>query len=420
MKIRIRKLLKSLGPGFITGSSDDDPTGIATYTQTGASFGYQQLWLAPFSLPFMIAVQEMSGRIGIVTGRGLASVIRTHYPRWILFGIVTSLAVANIFAIGANLGAMASSIQLLVDVSFFPVIIFITVSIVLVQVLIPYHKYTRILKYLALSLLAYIATNFFIDHEWTKIIKSTLIPSLSLTQDHVLNIVAVLGTTISPYLFFWQTGQEIEEAVHNKQLKKFNTGTPKMNIRNIQKMRIDTAIGMIFSNVVMFFIIATAATTLKGISTIETADQAAKALEPVAGEYASVLFALGIIGTGLLAIPILAGSAAYAISEIFQWNEGLSQNLKKAPGFYGVIACATLTGLLINFLNIPIFQTLYYAAVISGFVSPSIIFLMLRITNNKKIMGHYTNSLLTNVLGYFIVFIMSISIGATIFFALAP
>ena len=410
-KPNLKKMFKGLGPGFITGASDDDPTGIGTYTQTGAMFGYRQLWLAPFSLPFMIVVQEMSGRIGIVTGRGLAWVIRQHYPRPILYIIVLGLTTANIFAIGANLGAMTASIQLLIkDLPFVP-LMFVVASVILVlQVIVPYRRYTHILKYLALSLLAYIATAFFINHDWKDLLTSTVLPSIDLSKDYMLNIVAVMGTTISPYLFFWQTGQEVEEQVKNKQLKNFNSGKPKMNINNIKKMRTDTIIGMAFSNIVMFFIIASAGSVFAGgITEINTATEAAQALEPVAGQYAQGLFALGIIGTGLLAIPILAGSASYAVSEVFQWKASLSFNIKQAPGFYGVIACATAIGVVINFLGISVFQTLYYAAIISGFVSPPIIFLMLRITNNKKIMGHYTNSRFTNILGYLIVTIMTLS-----------
>lgn len=410
-KPNLKKMFKGLGPGFITGASDDDPTGIGTYTQTGAMFGYKQLWLAPFSLPFMIVVQEMSGRIGIVTGRGLAWVIRKHYPRPILYTIVLGLTVANIFAIGANLGAMTASIQLLIqDLPFVPLMFLVASVILILQIVVPYRRYTNILKYLALSLLAYIATAFFIDHDWIELLKSTVLPSIEFKKEYMLNIVAVMGTTISPYLFFWQTGQEVEEAVKNKQLKNFNVGKPKMSFNNIRKMRTDTIIGMAFSNIVMFFIIASAGSVFAGgITEINTATEAAQALEPVAGEYAQGLFALGIIGTGLLAIPILAGSASYAVSEVFQWKASLSLNIKQAPGFYGVIALATATGVVINFLGISVFQTLYYAAIISGFVSPPIIFLMLRITNNKQIMGRYTNSRLINILGYLIVIIMTVS-----------
>lgn len=410
-KPNLKKMFKGLGPGFITGASDDDPTGIGTYTQTGAMFGYKQLWLAPFSLPFMIVVQEMSGRIGIVTGRGLAWVIRKHYPRPILYTIVLGLTIANIFAIGANLGAMTASIQLLIqDLPFVPLMFLVASVILILQIVVPYRRYTNILKYLALSLLAYIATAFFIDHDWIELLKSTVLPSIEFKKEYMLNIVAVMGTTISPYLFFWQTGQEVEEAVKNKQLKNFNVGKPKMSFNNIRKMRTDTIIGMAFSNIVMFFIIASAGSVFAGgITEINTATEAAQALEPVAGEYAQGLFALGIIGTGLLAIPILAGSASYAVSEVFQWKASLSLNIKQAPGFYGVIALATATGVVINFLGISVFQTLYYAAIISGFVSPPIIFLMLRITNNKQIMGRYTNSRLINILGYLIVIIMTVS-----------
>ncbi len=319
---KVRRFFEKLGPGFVTGASDDDPTGIATYTQTGALFGYQQLWTAPFSLPFMITVQEISGRIGIVTGKGLAAIISKHYPRYIVFLIVVPFVITNIINIGANLGAMAASFRLLIDIPFAIIIILLTFCMVVLQVFVPYKSYIRILKYLALSLLTYIVTVFFIKQDIGMIARSALIPSIQLSQEYILNIVAIFGTTISPYLFFWQTGQEVENAVYNKQLRDMNVGKPKMNINNIKSMRRDTVVGMFFSNLVMFFIIITAATTLHsaGITNIETADQAAQALKPFAGEFASILFAFGIVGTGLLAIPVLAGSASYAVSDVMKWK----------------------------------------------------------------------------------------------------
>ena len=405
----VKKILKQFGPGFVTGASDDDPAGIATYAQTGAIFGYQQLWVAPFSFPFMTAVQEMSGRIGIVTGRGLAATIRQHYPRPILTFVVTSLLVANIFNIGANLGAMASSLRLLVDVPFVAILLGITVLTIALQVFVPYRYYVNILKYLALSLMAYVATAFFVQQDWGAITRATLVPTFVWDKAFILNLTAILGTTISPYLFFWQASQEVEEEVKNKQLKRMNWGRPAMSIRNIQKMRKDTLVGMFFSNMVMFFIIITAASTLHtaGITDIATADQAASALEPFAGQFASLLFAAGIVGTGLLAIPVLAGSASYAIAETFKWREGLSLQARQAPGFYAIITVATAVGLLINFLHLPVFHILYYSAVLNGIVAPPVIAIMMHIANNRDIMGHYVNSRTSNIFGTIIVLIMT-------------
>ncbi|MEX2008107.1 MAG: Nramp family divalent metal transporter [Candidatus Spechtbacterales bacterium] len=405
---RIRRTVKELGPGFVTGASDDDPAGIATYSQTGAQFGYQQVWAAPFSFPFMTVVQEMSGRIGIVTGRGLASVMRTHYPQPILWGGVATLLVANIINIGANLGAMAASTRLIVDIPFISLLLAFTFGTLLVQVFVPYHSYVRVLKYLALSLGAYILTAFAVNQEWHQIFRHMVLPTLSLERAFLLNIVAILGTTISPYLFFWQASEEAEENVRTGKMKRMGWGRPHINMRDIRRMRRDTIIGMLLSNVVMFFIIITAASTLgaAGITTVETADQAAAALEPLAGRFASLLFALGIIGTGLLAVPILAGSVSYAVAEMFRWKSGLSLRAEKAVGFYTVLAAATFVGLFVNFLPIEPFRLLYFTAVLNGFAAPPIIIMMLFIANNKKIMGKYTNGWFSNMLGWGIVLIM--------------
>lgn len=415
----VRKALKQLGPGFVTGASDDDPAGIATYAQTGAIFGYQQLWVAPFSLPFMTAVQEMSGRIGIVTGRGLGALIREHYPRPVLYFVVASLLTANIFNIGANLGAMTASLRLLLDVPFFVLLIGMTALTIVMQVFVPYKYYVNILKYLAFSLLAYVATAFFIQQDWNAITYATLVPTFVWDKAFVLNLTAILGTTISPYLFFWQASQEVEEEVKNHQLKRMNWGRPSMNIKNVQKMRRDTVVGMFFSNLVMFFIIITAASTLNvaGITDIATADQAAMALEPFAGRFASLLFAAGIVGTGLLAIPVLAGSASYALAEALKWREGLSLRAQQAPGFYAIITVATGIGLAINFLHLPVFHVLYYSAVLNGVVAPPVIAIMMHIANNRGIMGHYVNSRISNILGTIIIVIMSacaLALGASL------
>ena len=412
MKKLFKKFFKILGPGFVTGAADDDPSGIGTYAQTGSLFGYAQLWTALFSFPFMSVIQEMCGRIGMVTGKGLAVLIKRHYGRPILYGSVLILLLANIINIGADLGAMAASAQLLIGLPFAFWLILLTVVILVLEIFIPYPAYANILKYLALSLLAYVVTVFIVKQQWNTIIYSSFFPHFSLGRDYLLNVVAILGTTISPYLFFWQTDEEVEEEVAHKKLKMMGKGIPHVRNRDIRDMRIDTVIGMFFSNLIMFFIIVTAASTLHahGIFKIETASQAAQALRPFAGNFAYILFAAGIISTGLLAVPILAGSASYAIAETIGWKTGLYLKLKKAHGFYGVITIATLIGLLVNFTPITPFQMLYYAAVLNGICAPPLMIIILLIGNNEKIMGTHTNSKFSNLLGWTITGIMIVAV----------
>lgn len=406
-----KKLLKALGPGFITGASDDDPSGIATYSQTGAQFGYNQLWTALFSYPFMTVIQEMCGRVGMVTGMGLSGVIKTHYAKPVLYFSVLLLLVANTVNIGADLGAMAESGQLLLGIPFIFWLIGLTVLTLFLEVFISYPKYAKILKYLTFALFAYIITTFVVKQDWGKIVFYTFIPSFSFDKDYLLNIVAILGTTISPYLYFWQSDEEVEEEVEHHKLRAMGKGIPKITKRDIREMRWDTAFGMFFSNLVMFFIIVTTASTLAthNIANINTAVDAAKALRPLAGDFAYLLFAVGIIGTGLLAVPVLAGSASYAIAEIFNWREGLSQKFRQAHGFYGVITFATLIGLLINFTPISPFKMLYYTAILNGLCAPPLMILIMLITNNKKIMGEHTNSTFSNIMGWIITLIMGVS-----------
>lgn len=418
IKEKLKKLLRILGPGFISGASDDDPSGIATYSQTGAQFGFGQLWVALFSFPFMVVIQEMCGRIGMVSAKGLSGVIKEHYSKKILYFAVTLLAIANVINIGADLGAMASAGQLIIGIPFIFWLVGIAILIVILEIAITYKVYAKFLKYMALTLFTYIITAFIIKVDWSKVLYSTLVPSFSTSKDYLLNIVAILGTTISPYLFFWQTNQEVEEG-HEKNklgLKAVGTakGIPDVKKVDVRDMKIDTNVGMLFSNIVMFFIIVTTASTLKtnGITHIDTATQAAQALKPLAGNFASLLFAMGIIGTGLLAVPVLAGSAAYAISEVFHWKEGLNKKIKRAPEFYGVIIVAVVIGIIINFLPIKPFQMLYYTAIINGIAAPPLMVLVMLISNNKKIMGKYSNSTFSNIMGWIITVIMAIaSIG---------
>lgn len=407
----LKKLLKILGPGFITGASDDDPSGIGTYAQTGALFGYAQLWTALFSFPLMAVVQEMCGRIGMVTGKGIAVIIKEHYAKPVLYSAVLLLVTANTINIGADLGAMASAAQLVLGIPFVFWLIALTALTITLEIFVPYPLYAKFLKYLTLSLFAYIITAFAIRLDWTTVALSTFIPHFSVSKDYLFNIVAILGTTISPYLFFWQADEEVEEEVEHHKLRAMGKGVPKVRVKDIRDMRIDTIVGMFFSNIVMFFIIVVTAATLHshGITTIQTADQAAEALRPLAGNFAFLLFAGGILGTGLLTVPILAGSASYAVAETLGWREGLNLKFKRAHGFYLVIAVATLIGLLINFSPIKPFQMLYYSAIVNGIAAPPLLILIMIIANNKKIMGSYANKRVSNVLGWTITIVMTIA-----------
>lgn len=409
MNKKIKHLFKKLGPGFITGASDDDPSGIATYTQTGAQFGFHQLWIMIATLPFMIVIQEMCGRIGLVTGQGLAGVMKRHYSRGLLGFCVTLLLIANTINIGADLGAMASATQLLVPQISFPILIFLfTLLTLALEIFISYKVYVNYLKYFALSLLAYFVTAFVVQVSWNEVFATIVRPSIVFTREYLLNIIALLGTTISPYLFFWQTGEEVEEEIAAHKLKDFGVGKPKINSQDVHRMRLDTVFGMFFSNIITFFIIVTAASTLgvHGITDIATAADAAAVLKPLAGNFAYLLFTLGIVGTGLLAVPVLAGSASYAVAESFNWKEGLYLKFKQAHGFYGIIIVATLIGLLVNFIGIPPFKMLYYTAVVNGMISPILMMVILRIANNKKVMGTQVNSKFSNIFGIIITFIM--------------
>lgn len=408
---RIKKFFKSLGPGFITGASDDDPAGIATYSQTGAQFGFSQSWLSLATFPLMSSIQEMCGRIGLVTGRGLAGVIKANYSRKILLLVVILLFFANTFNIGADLGAMAASAQLLVNAPFI-ILLFLFVAITLfLELFVSYRVYVRYLKYLTFVLFSYIVTVFVINIEWKDVFRSLLLPQIELTRGYLINIVALLGTTISPYLFFWQTSEEVEEEVLHHRLRSMGAGVPRVYSFDIKRLRMDTIIGMLFSNIVMFFIIVATGGTLyaAGIHEIKTAADAALALKPLAGDLAFILFSMGIIGTGFLAVPVLAGSASYAVSETFGWKEGLYKKLQRAKGFYATIAVSVLIGFLINFLNINPISALYYSAVINGVVASPLLIMILLVANNKKIMERRVNGKVSNIFGFLTTIIMSIA-----------
>lgn len=414
---KVRKFFRTLGPGLITGASDDDPSGIATYSQTGAQFGYGQLWTALFGLPLMTAVQEMCARIGLVTGEGLAGNIRRHYPRYVLYFSVILLFIANTINVGADLGAMAAAMQLLVPktvavnqgVMFVLFLTIITLVSLSLQIALPYKSYARVLKFLTFTLFAYFAIPFIVGLNWTQVLHDTVVPSFSFNKAYLMNIVAILGTTISPYLFFWQTNEEVEEEIEQGETSLHaRQGTTK---KALQLMRTDVMAGMAFSQIVMWFIVVTTAATLAthGITNIESAPQAAEALRPIAGNAAYFLFALGIIGTGMLAVPILSGSAAYALAEAMHWREGLGLKFKQARAFYTVIIVSVLIGVATNFIGINPIKMLYYTAIINGIVAPPLLFLIIRITSNKQIMGSRTNSAFSNALGYLTFVVMGVS-----------
>ncbi len=411
---KIRGSWKILGPGLTTGAADDDPSGIATYSQAGAQHGFRFLWMSVFSFPLMSVVQEMCARIALVTGRGLAANIRLHFPRKMLYGSTGLLFFANALNIGADLGMMAAAAKLLIpQMPFaFGVIFFAVLSLVL-QIFIPYNKYAKILKYFAFVLLAYIVSALLVDLPLLEMLRGTLIPTIHFDKDTLLLITAILGTTISPYLFFWQTSQEVEEKIKDGKTRAVDRlGTTSHEVKN---MRIDVWFGMFFSNVVMFFIIAACAATLhkNGITTITNAADAAQALLPIAGPYASLLFTVGIIGTGLLAIPVLAGSTAYAMAESFHWKEGLFYTLRQARSFYGIIIISVVVGLLINFFHLDPIRVLIFSAVCNGIIAPFIIFFIVKISSNKKIMGKWVNSSLRTFFGWTVFVLMAFAaVGA--------
>ena len=417
------RLLRVAGPGLITGASDDDPSGIGTYSQVGAAFGTAFLWMALYILPLVICVQEMCGRIGLVTGRGIAGCVRRHYNRPVLYGAVLLLFVANTINVGADLGAMAASVQLLAPgIPYAPILVVFAVGILLLEIFIPYRYYARVLKVLTLSLVAYLLTGILIRPDWLALVRATLIPSMQLSPEFLALAIAVLGTTISPYLFFWQAAEEVEEEHEREEQKSQQEalGNPAPRKpggrhghlhRAVRVLRLDTALGMIAASTTFWFIVMATGLTLHphGIHTIATAAEAAQALRPLAGDLAGFVFAVGIIGTGLLAIPVLAGSAAYGIAEAFGWREGLSARLDQARGFYAVIAAATLIGLALNFLGVNPIAALVYTAVINGIVAVPLLVLLLLVANNRRIMGDFTNGWLSNIIGILTTLVMSVA-----------
>lgn len=411
--MRLKKYWKNLGPGLTTGAADDDPSGIATYSQMGASQGFGLIWLSLFTFPLMGVVQEMCARIGLATGVGLAANIRKHYSKKILYLCTALLLFANVFNIGADLGAMAKGTQLIFPAlnSAFLILFFALFSLSL-QIFISYRKYSKYLKYLTFVLLAYVVSAFSVKINWWEVLQNTIIPSFNFSKEIIILICAALGTTISPYLFFWQSSQEVEEEVlkGEKTVEMRRANNTEEDVKN---MRIDVWSGMFVSNLVMFFIIAACAATLfaSGITNITSVEEAAVALRPFAGDFAFTLFALGILGTGLLAIPVLAGSASYAISESFGWKTGLFRKFKQASAFYGVIIIAMVSGIVLNFIGLDPIKTLIYSAVLNGIISPVMIFFIIHLSGNEKVMGNFKNKKLSNFLGWLTFGIISL-VGA--------
>ena len=407
---KLGKIAKILGPGLITGAADDDPSGIATYSSVGAQFGYGMLWTMPFIYPFMAAIQEISARIGRVTGRGIAGNMRHCYPRWLLYVIVGLLLFANIINLGADIGAIGAAVNLLIGGPGAIYCVLLTAISLLLQVWIPYQKYASILKWLTLSLFAYVATAFVINIDWAKAIQGTFVPNVSLSPDYLQSLVAVFGTTISPYLFFWQSSEEVEElesVPRDKALRR----APRQGAEHLQRIKLDTYLGMAFSNLIAYFIILTVAVTLNshGKTNIDSAEQAAEALRPIAGPFAYLLFSLGIVGTGLLALPVLAGSGAYAIGEAMCWPVGLGHKASRAKAFHGVLSVAMLVGLLLNFIGINPIRALVWSAIINGVTAAPVMCFMMLMASSPKVMGKFILPIYLRVLGWGATAIMTLA-----------
>lgn len=396
----IEGIISRLGPGLITGASDDDPSGIATYTQAGASLGFATLWTAVVTLPLMAVVQHICAKIGMCSGRGLAGVLRRFYPHWMLYPTVAGVVVANTINAGTDIAAIAAAINIFVPMPITALVPPIGLAIVGLQIWGSYKLIVRIFKWLTLSLFAYVIAAFLAEPDWAAVAKATLIPHLISDSEYVTTLVAILGTTISPYLFFWQASEEVEEEVEKGRtsISKRRGATDK----ELRAEKIDTLTGMLFCNLVFYFVILAAASTLHvaGRTEIGSAAEAAQALRPLAGSAATVLFAFGLIGAGLLAVPVLTGSAAYAVAETFGWRSGLNQKPKKAWRFYGVIAASTLVGLGIDFVGINPIAALFWTAVINGVIAPPLLVVVMLIANNRKVMGERVNGPLANIVGW--------------------
>lgn len=404
----INNFLKRLGPGLITGASDDDPSGIGTYSQAGAALGFATLWTAIVTLPLMIVVQHICAKIGMCSGQGLAGVLKQHYAKWLLFPTVFGLVIANTINVGADITAIAAAINMFIPVPIAAMVVPIAAVIVILQIWGSYRLILKVFKWLTLSLFAYVIAAFLAKPDWSAVLWNTFFPQISFTSQYITTIVAILGTTISPYLFFWEASEEVEdERSEGRTTVEQRAGATDAEIK---KEKIDTLIGMLFCNLVFYFVIVAAGATLhvSGKTEIQSATDAAQALRPLAGDLATVLFAIGLIGAGLLAIPILTGSAAYAVAETFDWPSGLDEKPRHAVKFYGVIAISTLVGVAIDFIGINPMRALFWTAVINGIIAPPLLIVVMLVSNNKNVMGPRVNGLWTNVIGW---------VAATLMFA---
>ena len=412
---RLISRVRELGPGLITGAADDDPSGIATYSQAGAAFGYGLLWTALISLPLMSAIQLMCARIGIVARSGLAAVLREHYPRWMLWLACLLLIVGNTINIAADLAGMAAAAKLLTGISAIVFVPAFTLVILALLVFASYENMTRVLKWLTLALFSYVFAAMLSGPDWVAVARGTFVPHVSFSRGYLLTFVAIMGTTISPYLFFWQAAQNAEQDAH---IMRRMVGRPRRAVqRELRAAARDVNAGMFFSNLIMYFIILTAGATLHpaGLTNVQTAEQAAAALQPLAGNAAALLFTLGLVGTGMLGVPVLAGSAAYAIAEAAAWRSGMDEKLHRARPFYGVIAVAMFVGMLLSLLQVNAIRLLIASAVINGLLAPPLIAIVLVVCNNEKVMGAHKNKRTLNVLGGLCVLMMTAAGVALVF-----
>ncbi|MFT3743828.1 MAG: Nramp family divalent metal transporter [Pyrinomonadaceae bacterium] len=402
----VKKLLDRLGPGLITGASDDDPSGIGTYSQAGAALGYATLWTAVVTLPLMIVVQHISAKIGMCNGRGLAGVLKQHYSKKILYPAVLGLVIANTINAGADIAAIAAAINMFVPIPIAAMLVPIAIVIVVLQVWGSYRLLVKVFKWLTLSLFAYVIAAFLAKPDWYAVAKATFVPQISFTSEYLTTIVAIFGTTISPYLFFWEASEEVEEEKSKGRLE--TAQREGVTDAEIKSEKIDTIVGMLFCNLVFYFVIVSAGATLHatGQTNIQSATEAAQALRPLAGNFATVLFGIGLVGAGLLAIPVLTGSAAYAVAETFDWPSGLDEKPSHAKKFYGVIAASTLVGVLIALVGINPISALFWTAVINGVVAPPLLVVVMLVANNKKVMGPRINGPFANVVGWLAVVAM--------------
>jgi NRAMP (natural resistance-associated macrophage protein)-like metal ion transporter len=402
---KFNRALRMLGPGITTGAADDDPSGIITYSQTGAIYGYKLLWMFPIMYPMLLAVQESCSRIGAVTGKGLAAVLKENYSRKLLYLAVVLVVAANVINIGSDIGAIAVTTQLFVSLPFAVIAVFLTTLILLLEIFVSYKRYAKILKWLTLSLLAYPIAVFIAHQSWGQVINATTHINMDFDFSIIYIMVGVIGTTISPYLFFWDTSEVVEDEIEHKRLAENTKKEPRLSKRFLRSVRIDNFVGMTFASLGAWFIVVLCASVLNtnGVTQINTVADAARALEPLvhsfpnAGFVAKMVFSVGVLGLGLLAIPVLAGSASYAVSELFNWREGLHNKFKRATGFYLVIILATLAGLAMNFVGINPIKALVFTAVFNGVSAIPLLYMIIRIGNNRKVMGQYKNGILSNI-----------------------